>query len=250
MNEPVHLELDLSAGVAVVSLDAPPLNIFDIAMRDALLAALTAVAEISDVRALVLRAEGRHFSAGADLGEFGSAGSIVEGRRIRWDRDPWGPLWDLPAVTVAAVHGIAVGSGLEMALLCDLRLASPDTTLGLPETKLAMLPAAGGTQSLTRAVGPHAASPMILTGASMDAAEAADRGVVHRVVDDVDGEARGMAFRLAQLRPEVLRAARRAVHAAGDLPLEPGLALERRLARMASFPDGAEDLVVTNRRDP
>lgn len=250
MSEPVHLELDLSAGVAVISLDAPPLNIFDIAMRDALLAALAAVAEIADIRALVLRAEGRHFSAGADLGEFGSAASIVEGRRIRWDRDPWGPLWELPAVTVAALHGIAVGSGLEMALLCDLRLASPETTLGLPETKLAMLPAAGGTQSLTRAVGPHAASPLVLTGRSIDAAEATERGVVHRVVDDVDGEARQMAARLAQLRPEALLAARRAVHVAGDLPLEQGLAAERRLARMASFADGAEDLVVSSREDP
>ena len=236
MTDPVRLELD--GPVAVVSLDAPPLNLFDVNMRDALLGAIGAVADIAEVRAMVLRAEGRHFSAGADLSEFGSAESILEGRRIRWDRDPWGPLWDLPVPTVASLHGITVGSGLEMALLCDLRLASPDTRLALPETKLAMLPAAGGTQSLGRALGPSAAVPLVLSADTLDAAEAERRGVVHRVVDDVDDEALRTASRLARLAPRVAVAARRALHAAGDLPLDQGLALEKRLARLAAAGPG------------
>jgi enoyl-CoA hydratase/carnithine racemase len=180
---------------------------------------------------MILRAEGKHFSAGADLSEFGTADSIVEARRIRWDRDPWGPLWELPVPTVAALHGIAVGSGMEMSMLTDIRLAAPDTRLGLPETKLAMLPAAGGTQSLTRAVGPHGALPLVLTADTIDAHEAERRGFVTEVVHDVEAAAREMAGRLSELDPDIARAARRLCHAAGDLPLDQGLALERRLAQ-------------------
>jgi enoyl-CoA hydratase/carnithine racemase len=224
-------DLAIEGAVAVITLDHPPLNIYDLEMRDALIEAVTAARDIPDVRAVLLRAEGRHFSAGADLSEFGSAPSILEARRIRWDRDPWGPLWDLPVPTVVALHGIAVGSGMEMAMLCDLRLATPDTRVGLPETKLAMLPAAGGTQSLTRALGPHAALPIVLTGETIDAVEAERRGIVHRVVDDVEAEARRVAARLAELEPGLAGAARRALHVAGDLSLADGLAVERHLAR-------------------
>jgi enoyl-CoA hydratase/carnithine racemase len=229
VNEPLDLTLD--GPLAVVSLNAPPLNLFDVAMRDELLGALQAVNDIGDVKAMVLRAEGRHFSAGADLAEFGSAASIFEARRIRWDRDPWGLLWELRVPTVAALHGTALGSGLEMALLCDLRLAAPDTMLGLPETKLGMLPAAGGTQSLTRAIGPHPAVPIIALGTPLGAGEAAARGLVHEVVDDVDGMARRRAEQLALLDRDALGAARRALRAAADLPLDAGLAYEKRLAR-------------------
>lgn len=228
MNEPVDLEL--RGAVAIVSLNNGPLNIFDLAVRDELIGALAAIDDIGDVRAMVLRAEGRHFSAGADLSEFGSAESIFEGRRIRWDRDPWGPLWDLRVPTVAALHGTALGSGLEMALLCDLRIAGIDATLGLPETKLGMLPAAGGTQSLTRAVGPHAALPTVATAATMDGAEARQRGLVTELADDPDAVALERADELALLDPMVVRAARVALRAAGDLPLAAGLARERDLA--------------------
>lgn len=229
MDEPVDLHLD--GPLAVVSLNNGPLNIFDLAVRDELIGALRAVNDIDDVRAMVLRAEGRHFSAGADLSEFGSADSIFEGRRIRWDRDPWGLLWDLRVPTVAALHGAALGSGLEMSLLCDIRIAATDTTLGLPETKLGMLPAAGGTQSLCRAIGPHQALPLVALGTSFDAAEALARGVVTDVVDDADEAAIETARHLALLPPPVVSAARRALRAAGDLPLDAGLAVEKDLSR-------------------
>jgi enoyl-CoA hydratase/carnithine racemase len=226
----VRLELG-DDGVAEVSLHRPDqLNIFNLAMRDALIEAVTAVRDSPGVGALVLRADGPHFSAGADLAEFGTAESAFEARRIRWDRDPWGPLWDLPCPTVAALHGIAVGSGLEMTLLCDVRLAAPDTRVGLPEVKLGMLPAAGGTQTLTRAIGPHAALPLVATARTVPAAEALALGIIHRVVEDVEGEARATARRLAALEPGVASAARRALHAAGDLALDQGLAYEKHLA--------------------
>ena len=218
-------------GVAVISLNRPDkLNIYNLAMRDALIEAVTAVRDLPGVRAAILRANGKHFSAGADLSEFGSAPHHLEARRIRWDRDPWGPLWDLPCPTVAALHGFAVGSGLEMALLCDIRLGDPTTRVGLPETKLGMLPAAGGTQSLTRAIGPSAAFPLVATGETIDAAEALARGILARVVDDVDAEAFAVAREWALGDTATLVAARRALHAAGDLALDLGLAAERHLA--------------------
>ncbi len=231
----VHLEFveaandDLSL-LAIVSLDSPPLNIFDLEMRDGLIEAIRAVHDVPDVRAMILRTAGKHFSAGADLSEFGSAASILEARRIRWDRDPWGPLWDCPVPTIAALRGVAVGSGMEMAMLCDLRVAEPTARLGLPETKLGMLPAAGGTQSLTWAIGPHAALPLVASAVTIDAADALERGVVSFVADDPDAYALELAQALAALDADVVAAARRALRAAGDLPLGDGLVTERRLA--------------------
>jgi enoyl-CoA hydratase/carnithine racemase len=226
----VTLDID-EAGVAIVTLAHPPLNIYDLAMRDDLIAAITAIRDIPSVRALLLRAEGKHFSAGADLSEFGSADSIHEARRIRWDCDPWIPLLNLPVPSVAALHGFTVGSGMEMAMLCDIRIASPDLQIGLPETKLSMLPAAGGTQSLTRAIGPHAALPLVLTARNLDADEALRRGIIWSIADDVDLAACAIAEQLAELDPQVARSIRRCLHASGDLPIEAGLALESRLGR-------------------
>ena len=220
-------------GVAVVTLTHPPLNIYDLAMRDELIEAFTAVAEHPDARAVVLAADGAHFSAGADLKEFGSAGSVMAARRIRWQRDPWTPLWELPQPTIAALHGYALGAGLEMALLCDIRVASTDTMLGLPETKLGMLPSAGGTQSLARVIGPGPAGGVVMLGDTMDAGEAHRRRIVDTVVDrdeDVDAYARAIAARIAAADPDLVRAARRALRAATDLPLADGLRRERILA--------------------
>ena len=219
-------------GVATVEISNPPLNIYDLEMRDGLIEAISAVRDNPDVRALLLRSEGQHFSAGADLTEFGSASSIFEARRIRWDRDPWLPLLALPVPTVASIKGYTMGSGLEMALLCDVRIAADNTVLGLPETKLGMLPAAGGTQSLTRIVGPHASSPLILTGRDIAASEALELWIVTELVDlaDLDGAAEQLAQKLARIDPLIAMKLRRCIAAAGDLPLSLGLDLERRLA--------------------
>ena len=218
-------------GVAEVRLNRPDeLNILNLEMRDALIEAIGAVYDHPDVRAVVLSAAGKHFSAGADISEFGGAEDIVERRRIRWDRDPWGPLWDIAVPVVAALHGYTLAAGLEMAMLCDLRLATVDTKLGLPETKLGMLPAAGGTQSLTKAIGPHVALPIVLTGASIGADEALRLGIVDRIVEDSDAAARDLAGQLAQCDRRALAAAKRALRAAVDLPLPLGLQRERDLS--------------------
>ena len=233
----VHLEL--VERTAVVTLDAPPLNIFDLEMRDGLIEALTAVRDIDTtdtIDTMVLTSAGKHFSAGADLSEFGSAESIHEARRIRWDRDPWGTLWDLPMPTIAAISGVAVGSGMEMAMLCDLRIGAPTTNLGLPETKLGMLPAAGGTQSLTKTIGPHAAVPLVALADTMTADEAFRRRVLTMVADDPQAQALDLAARFGAMDREAVRATKQALRAAVDQPLIEGLATERRLAeRMAAI---------------
>ena len=224
----MKVRLTVEDDVAVITLDHPPLNIYDLEMRDALVEALGAVADHPDARALLLRAEGRNFSAGADLSEFGTAPTIIEARRIRGDRDPWVPLWELPQPTVVALKGHALGAGLEMALLCDFRLADVGTRPSLPETGLGMLPSAGGTQSLLRTLGPARARPLVLTGVTFDPA------LVARIVDDaedVDIAAAAVARRLAALPVAAARAAKRAARAALDLPLGEGLHTEKALAR-------------------
>ncbi|WP_419551963.1 enoyl-CoA hydratase/isomerase family protein [Candidatus Poriferisodalis sp.] len=223
-------------GVATITLCHPPLNIYDLEMRDGLIEAISAVRDVPDVRCVVLAAEGKHFSVGADLSEFGTAESILDARRIRWDRDPWLLLLHLPVPTLCALHGYALGSGLEMSLLCDLRIASADTVLGLPEVKLGMLPAAGGTQSLTTAIGPAAALPLVLSGRNIDAVEAHRLGIVCEVVppDDLNGRTAELASELARLDPLTARALRRCLRAANDLPLDHGLATERRWVRLVA----------------
>lgn len=233
MGERLHLAFG-DDGVATVTLDHPPLNIYDLVMRDELIEAVTAVRDVPSVRCMLLASAGRHFGAGADLSEFGSAESVMEARRIRWQSDPWLTLADLPVPTVAALRGHVLGSGFEMSLLCDIRLAADDAVLGLPETKLAMLPAAGGTQSLTRAIGPSAALPLVLTANTISAVEAHRLGIVAEVVpaDQLDRRAREVAVRLAATPRRRWRALRACLSAAYDLPLNAGLAVEARQAEL------------------
>lgn len=221
-------------GIATITLCHPPLNIYDLEMRDGLIEAITAVRDVPDVRCVVLAAEGKHFSAGADLSEFGSADSIFDARRIRWDRDPWLPLVNLPVPTLCALHGYTLGSGFEMSLLCDIRIAAVDAVLGFPEVKLGMLPAAGGTQSLTAAIGPVAALPLVLSGRNIDAAEAHRLGIVAEVVSnhDLDSRTAELAGQLARIDQPVADALRRCLRAANDLPLAAGLAVESRCATL------------------
>lgn len=226
------VEFDVSAdGVATITLDGPhELNLYTLAMRDELIEAFEAAELHPDAGAVLLRATGKHFSAGADLTEFGTADDVFEARRARWDRDPWVRLWEVRHPTVAALHGIVMGSGLEMALLCDFRLTSDDALFALPETKLGMLPSAGGTQTLSRVIGPSAALAFILPGETIDAAEAMRLGIVDEVCTDVEGRSMALASALAALDRLSVRTAKEAVRLSADLPLLEGLAAERRLA--------------------
>ncbi len=224
---------DKQRQVGVISLNRPHvLNAYDVAMRDALHEALGAVRDDSEVRAVILRGNGPAFSTGGDLSEFGSAPSPVAARQARWGRDVWGILRRLPKPTIAAVHGYAVGGGWEMAMLCDLRIASAETCFALPETGLGMIPGVGGTQTAARLGGEGRALDWVLTGRWLDARQALRLGMVTRVVarSRLEATAFGLARRLASMSASVISASKRAVREGRDLSLVAGLALERRLA--------------------
>ena len=227
------LRYDTRGAVATVTLDRPEvLNAYNMAMRDDLHAVLAAADADPAIRVLVLRGRGSAFSTGGDLREFGSAPSPFIARQVRWQRDVWGQLLRLRAITLAAVHGLAVGGGMEMALLCDLCIAAADASFALPETGRGMIPGVAGTQTLPRRVGVGRALDLVLTGRRIDAGEAERLGLVVRVVprQRLEAATRALAQRLARVPPRVASAARRCVRAAHDLPLEDGIALERRLA--------------------
>jgi enoyl-CoA hydratase/carnithine racemase len=218
---------------AWVTLNRPDVvNAFNVAMRDDLFEVLAAVRHDDEVRALVFSGTGRAFCAGADLTEFGTAPSPTAARRIRYARDVWERLADLPIPKVASLHGFVIGSGLELALLCDLRIAAEGTTFRLPEARLGMIPAAGGTQTLPRMVGVGRALSIILTGRVVDAAEAERSGIVSWVVpvERIEEETADLVERLCELEPIVVSAVLRAVNQGYDLPLSQGIRLESRLA--------------------
>jgi enoyl-CoA hydratase/carnithine racemase len=224
---------DKREGVAWITLNRPEvLNAYNIRMRDELAELLSAVAEDDELRVLAIQGAGRAFCAGADLTEFCTAPSPTEARRIRFARDVWQELRSLAIPKVAVLHGFVFGSGLEIALFCDLRIAAEGTAFGFPEVKLGMIPAAGGTQTLPREIGRSRALDLLLTGRRFDAQEALRTGVISKLVpsDQLQAEAEVITSQLASQNPMAVQAILHAVHEGGDLPLEQGLRLEARLA--------------------
>ena len=219
--------------MAHISLNRPQVvNAYNIQMRDDFSEALSAVQLDQEVRALLITGEGRGFCAGADLTEFGSAPSQVIARQVRWERDIWGQLVNLDKPVVAAVHGYCIGSGLEIALLCDLRIAAAGTVFALPEVQLGMIPAAGGTQTLPRSAGRSQALDLRLTGRRIQAEEALTMGLVTRLSapESLRNEARRLADDLADLPTEAVTAMKGLLRHGMDLGLPQALDLESRIA--------------------
>ena len=240
-------------GIAWVTLNRPDvLNAINMRMRDELWDVVHAVRDDPEVRVVIFKGTGeRAFSAGADIGEFGTAPSFVDSRRARRERDLWGLMLSLEKPLIAAIHGHALGAGIELPMCCDIRIASEDARLGLPEVSLGYIPSAGGTQTLPRHVAPGVALHMILTGDPIDAATALRHGLVQRVVprEQLYVEAESLARTMMSRGPLALRLAKRAVLEGLDLPLAQGLALESRLARRAlASADGREGLAARLRR--
>lgn len=229
------IRYEKGAGVATITLDRPQVhNAIDLHMRDELWEALQAVRDDPEVRcALFLGAGEEAFSSGADVRDFGTAPSVQAARSARQQRDLWGLLLRLEKPAIAAIRGYAWGAGLEMALLCDIRIAAADASLTLPEVNLGYIPAAGGSQLLPRTIPSGPALQMLLTGHPIDASTALRLGLVQRVVpvEMLLPEARALALRLAALNPQAVAAVKRSLLAALDLPLAQGMALETRLAQ-------------------
>jgi enoyl-CoA hydratase/carnithine racemase len=221
-------------GIARIILNRPEqLNAFSVRMRDELFEILTAVRDDDEVKVGILSAVGdKAFCAGADLSEFLTAPPPVAARRVRWYRDLWGLFIRIPQPLIAMLHGYVLGSGIEMALCCDLRIAASQARFGLPEVALGIIPAAGGTQTLPRTIGCGKALELLLTNDWIDAPEALRLGLVNRVVpqQDLNNQVENLARTMVAMDTAAARSIKRAVVQGLEMPLEQGLALEKRLA--------------------
>lgn len=221
-------------GIGYLTLNRPEaLNAYNMRMRDDLHEVLLAIRDDDEVRVGIVKGAGeKAFCAGADLSEFLTAPPPVAARKVRFARDVWGLFLSIPQPMIAMLHGYVLGSGIEIALCCDIRIASPETKFGLPEMGLGIIPAAGGTQTLPRTIGRSKALEMLLTNRWIGAEEAYQFGLVNRIVPKKDllQTAEEMAKKIASYDPKVVRSAKEAVVRGMDLSLQEGLNLERILA--------------------
>jgi methylglutaconyl-CoA hydratase len=230
--EPVHVER--RAGIAIVTLDrAERMNALSWATVRRLGEVGQELSADPSVRVCVLTGTGeKAFCAGADLKERQGMSRAQVRDMLNAYRTDLGWLGRSEFVTVAAINGVALGGGLELALSCDLRCAAAHATLGLPETSLAIIPGAGGTQRIARLIGEARALDLVLTGRRLGTTEALALGLLNRVVPDSESLLESTLTWLepvAEGAPIAQRAALLAVRAARTLPLEEGLNYEREL---------------------
>jgi E-phenylitaconyl-CoA hydratase len=256
---PVHFESE--GRVAWVTLDRPEaLNAIDPESHTALVAAWTRFRDEEGLRVAVLTGAGsKAFCSGVDLKRMGDFYRAVPAeRRVEvWSRDPGiGGITrnlELEKPVIAAVNGACLGGGLELALACDIRLASENATFGLPEVRWAIIPGQGGTQRLPRAVPPSLALEMILTAEPIDAKRALEIGLVNHVypLTRLRDEARRMAETIAAHPPRAIRQALAAVRRGLSLPIAEGLRLEQELADpLRDSPDNREARAAFQEKRP
>ena len=232
--------------VALVRLNRPKVfNALSNALIDALARTLEELDADGVTRAVVITGDERAFAAGADIAEFAADGPRLD----EWDR-----LWVTGLPTVAAVRGLALGGGLELAMSCDLMVVADDARLGQPELNLGVMPGAGGTQRLTRAVGKTLAMEMVLLGRELSGREAEAHGLANRAVppERVLPVALDVAKALAAKAPLAVRAAKRAIGRAFEDSLHAGLLDERRAFFTLLATDDAREGVdaFLNKRKP
>jgi enoyl-CoA hydratase len=254
-----YVSTELEGAVAVVTIDHPPVNALSAALLEELEAEIDRLDGDDAVRVIVLVGAGeRAFVAGADISEFpslreaateaherGSARGIQKlGHRMDAARTPF----------VAAIHGFCLGGGLELAMCCDIRIASQDAQLGQPEIKLGLIPGGGGTQRLPRLVGIGRAQYLNMTGDFIDAATAYDWGLVERVVPraELREAALTIARTIAARSPVSIGVLRELARTTRDLPLEEGLRREADgFRRCLESEDGAEGVAAfLEKREP
>jgi enoyl-CoA hydratase len=220
--------------IAYITLNRPKnLNVYNIRMRDDLYEIIRAVKDDDEIKAGIFKGNGeKAFCAGADLSEFLSAPPPVSARQARFERDIWGLLNSVPQPLIAALHGYVLGSGIEIALCCDIRIASEDAQFGMPEAGLGIIPAAGGTQTLPRLIGRSRALEIFLYNRRIDAKEAHRIGLINRIIpiEKLYRSADEIAERIASFDPAAVRYAKRAITKGLDLTLAQGLDMEKRFA--------------------
>jgi enoyl-CoA hydratase len=229
-----HARVETRDGVLVFTLArADKLNALSEHTLELLRAAVDRLAADADLRVLLIRAEGRFFSAGMDIGEmpdFRGMPPSVFRYRYRWRHQMlWDELETVEKPIVAAHQGPCLGGALEMSLSCDFRLASDAAAYGLPEIRLGVVPGSGGISRLTRIVGPAWARWLVLAGEQVDAQRALAIGLVHAVFPaaELDGAALAFCERLAALPPEAVAAAKLAIDAIDPVDRGSGRVIER-----------------------
>jgi enoyl-CoA hydratase len=227
---PILVERQREHRTALVRINRPKqLNALNARVMDQLCDALEELDRDDDVRAIVVTGNQRAFAAGADIGEMANATpmEMLASNRIgQWDR-----VRKVRKPVIAAVNGWCLGGGCELAMTLDLIVAGEGAKFGQPEINIGVIPGAGGTQRLARAIGKSRAMEMILTGEPMGAREAHERGLVARVVPDelLEEDALALAAEIATKSPVALRLAKEAVNTAYEMNLTEALAHERRL---------------------
>jgi len=228
----MSVSFDHDTGVGTITLDNPPANSYDLSVMTEFSDAVDEAIG-SEVRAVIVRSKSeKFFSAGADVKKFldGDVDSNME--MIRISQAAFRAMADAAQIFIAHINGHALGGGLEITLACDIRLANAGGyKLGTPEVTLGLLPGNGGTQRLTRLLGPSRAMDLLLTGRTFSPQEALDWGLVVELYEPSEAQARvrGYAERFASGPVLAAAAIKRCVHEGGQRPLDEGLALEAEL---------------------
>ncbi len=226
--------------ISVWTLNRPEkLNALNLQSHQEIKAQCMRVEADDDVRCVVIRGapppepdEGKRqkppaFAAGADISEF--AGKNSDDVRPFFEDNAWEAVWNLSKPTIAMVDGFALGGGIELALACDIRVASDRSTFGQPEINLGLIPGGGGTQRLCRLIGYGRTMEIVLSGGMVPAQDAWEMGIVNRIVahGKLESTVMGLAEEIARKSPYTTKVAKRAVRGALDLPLSEGLLMER-----------------------
>ena len=222
--------------IGTVWIDNPPVNAITAEVAAALGGDLEALTP--ETRVVVLRGRGeKAFSAGADLKAIDGSGDPPAGIQPLCDL-----IESLPIPVVAAIHGHCLGGGLEVALACDLRLADPTASLGLPEVRLGLIPGGGGTQRAPRLIGPGRAAWLLMSGERLSAGEAAAWGLVEFLVDDLDAGIERVAGTIASQSPNAVGELKRLLRATRETR-DDRVELEA-FARCVRSPEGAEGVAA------
>ena len=223
------VRLEVADGVATLRVDRPKMNALDVQTQEEIRAAAHEASDRDDVKAVVVYGGERLFAAGADVAEMATMSHTDMVKRSGGLQSSLTSVARIPKPVVAAVTGYALGGGCELALCADVRFAADNAVLGQPELLLGIIPGAGGTQRLSRLVGPSRAKELIFTGRFVPADEALAIGLVDRVVaaDRVYEEAVAWAAQFAGAATYALRAAKEAVDRGLETDLETGLEIER-----------------------
>jgi enoyl-CoA hydratase/carnithine racemase len=227
MGEFVRLEVE--DGVGTIRLDRPKMNALNQQVQEEIRAAAGEATERDDVKAVVVYGGEKVFAAGADIKEMADLSYTDMVKRSTGLTTAFTAVAKIPKPVVAAVTGYALGGGCELALCADIRIAADDATLGQPEVLLGIIPGAGGTQRLTRLVGPSRAKDIIFSGRFVKADEALAIGLVDRLVPagEVYAEARKWAGQFTRAASYAVRAAKEAIDRGSEVDLETGLEIER-----------------------